>query len=885
MPNWLQIALIVLAAFIVLYGVLVIGQIVAATVLRRQYEPTRRQIESAQQEVTAAKRKLDQLAPFIASGSREMPFGPLYEQARDLMGKASQSVQEATRKIDAIAGEQIAALPSAAALQIVPMTREIMRRLSMREGVRVASVQLTSFNDAIARIGRVQSDIAVLPVRERDTLTQVVDRAHALLAQIDAEARPGQPLAAERDMLKQANAQLNQASRLLMTDAPTEAAVVAAYPLRLKSEKLLGELDASLHAIRQQRQEAEGTLAKLQDALRVHRNEIATEESGGYARPKFAATADTLTTQSIDLKRAIADGNYAEAIAIAGALQREMDAQASALAAVRAERARIIGMADKSARYADTVGQWIKETLGHFHLDVTRGLQAQLHEIEAELRALVPMEDLEAMSGATALENKLEDTFRRATTARNEFEANRNKFDEITSLVNEISVQALAKQTDQSAADLAKINVAYWGALTPERLTQSTSALLKTWENEKAALVQIDESQLPTVLTRLQLVREAYLTTGGLQADAVRTHAIVETEKAQAITALAEESLNRLLQEMDDIATRSPSQAQQPHAFRMQLAELRTEMQHPTPNYRAVGQSVVRVRKEVETFLGEYRQRLQEAQSQLAILNAQLDQDQQALSALDDDPRVDFAPLSVPVLNTLGRWQQTLASEATLPFDEANNMLAQARQIDMDAQQVLESAVEVSKHVAQRTQAAQMSLAELNGVMTSAQAGLSAMTELGSERWGNVLLDGARQAMTEALEWLNRLQQPNRRLSPDEAVLAADRIGALVSAARERADEAHADIAKRVTEYREKQSALQETLHAAEQTLANAGAGSEHTAAQQAAYAELRANVAALQGRALEAGSFAEGLDAITQATQHARQFIVKWAATRSPEA
>ena len=228
----------------------------------------------------------------------------------------------------------------------------------------------------------------------------------------------------------------------------------------------------------------------------------------------------------------------------------------------------------------------------------------------------------------------------------------------------------------------------YWGDLTPERLTQSASALLKAWDGEKGALLKIDESQLSTVLLRLQSVREAYLTTGGLQADAVRAQAITESEKAQAVSALTEESLNRLLHETDDIAARSPSQAQVPHELRGRIMELRAELQQPTPNYRLVGQGVTRVRKELEAFLGDYRQRLQHAQSQLAGYQTRLDEVRQALSALDADPRVDFAPLTVPVLNTLGRWQRTLESDVTLPLDEAQNLLSQAAQIDEDAQRV-----------------------------------------------------------------------------------------------------------------------------------------------------------------------------------------------------
>ncbi len=415
MPNWMETILGVLAALFALYVLIVIAQLVAAAVLRRQYEPTRRQIEASQTEISNARKRLDQLAPFIASGAREMPFGPLYDQSRDLMSKASQNVQEATRKVDAIAGERIANEPALMAVKIVPMTREITRRLGMREGVRIASVQLTSFGDALTRINQLQTDIVALPTHEKDALTLVKQRAEAATAAIENEVRPRQPLTQERQTLRQAKTNIEQASHLLNAAAPTEAAVVAAYPMRLKSEEILNSLDGLLATAKDKREKADASLAKIIEKLDVHRQEIATEESGGYARPNFAMATQMLSGQAEALKSVIAAGEYDIAATTAATVLTQISTQSSALGAVRAERGRIIGMADKATRNIETMSQWMKETPSYFDLDMTRATQTQLRDAVDELRDLAPLEDVAAMSSAADVDKRVDETFRRAT--------------------------------------------------------------------------------------------------------------------------------------------------------------------------------------------------------------------------------------------------------------------------------------------------------------------------------------------------------------------------------------------------------------------------------------------------------------------------------------
>ena len=371
MPNWLQTALIVLAVLVVLYLLLVAAQLVVVTILRRQYAPTRMQIETAQRDVSNARKRLDQLAPFIASGSREMPLGPLYDQARDLIAKATHSAGEALRQVNALIEERIAEEPAVAALRLVPMTREIMRRLGMRQGARTAAVQLRAFSDSMSRVNQLQADIAAMPKREKDALTQTRQRAQTLTAMLDAEVRPKQPLLDGRETLRQATTNLTQAERLLSAESPTEAAVVAAYPLRLASEEQLSALDDVLAEMKRKRTQAEAALAKLDEQLQTHKNEISTEASGGLPRPMFIARATESDAHITALQTKIDAGEYEAAAALAMDAQMHLAAQSAALAAVRAERARIIGMADKAQRHLVTIGQWIGETSAQFVLDRT----------------------------------------------------------------------------------------------------------------------------------------------------------------------------------------------------------------------------------------------------------------------------------------------------------------------------------------------------------------------------------------------------------------------------------------------------------------------------------------------------------------------------------
>ncbi len=360
----------------------------------------------------------------------------------------------------------------------------------------------------------------------------------------------------------------------------------------------------------------------------------------------------------------------------------------------------------------------------------------------------------------------------------------------------------MVTQSWQASADLARVSATYWGELTPDKLTQAAEGLMRVWESERAALVKISETDLPAVLKRLQVARETFLTTGGMYADAVRISSTVEADKSQATSALNDDAIKRMLGEMNDIVAKSPSRIELPRTLSARVDELRGELQHPAPDYKAINLYASQLRKEAEAFLADHRQRMQQARADLGQMKARLSSHQRLLKNLNDDPGIDFAPLTVPVLNTMGRWVGGFDAIAAMPYDETQHALAQGNTILRDANTVMESASAVSKHVSDKTQAARSAMAELNGVLSSAQAGLKVLSSVDGDDVSAALLDSTRRPLTEALELLNRLEQPSRRLAPDDAVISTDKIVALVATARAQADDAHAEIARRVNESR-----------------------------------------------------------------------------------
>jgi hypothetical protein len=160
-------------------------------------------------------------------------------------------------------------------------------------------------------------------------------------------------------------------------------------------------------------------------------------------------------------------------------------------------------------------------------------------------------------------------------------------------------------------------------------------------------------------------------------------------------------------------------------------------------------------------------------------------------------------------------------------------------------------------------------LAELNGVMTSAQTGLSAMTNMGSARWGEALLDDARKPMIAAVERMAMLEQPAQRVSPESALGAMDEAEQLAHTARARADVHLGDIASRLGEVTDKRRALSQAFAVAESAALDDARLQDELRAVQVRVQELEMRIEA-------ATSYAEALDALTQAVQHAQRFAAR---------
>jgi len=815
MPLWLSSILAVLAVLIMLYLFIVVVQLIAAVILRRQYAPTRRQIETAQRDVSSARKRLDQLEPFITSGSRDLPFGPLYDQARDLIAKATRSASDALKQLSAISEEHITAEPDVSAFRLMPMSREIMRRFGMRQGARNAAVYLSALSESMARINQVQADIAALPGREKEALAGIKRRAQTLTAALELEARPRQPLVPARQTLKQATANISQAERLLNTDAPTEAAVVAAYPLRLTSDDELSALEGMLADVKHRRMQAESALTKIREQLDVHKNEINTEIQGGFPRPAFTAAATTLTKHIDEISAKVDGGDYDAASTLIQEKQGHIASQAAALTALRTERARIIGMADKAQRQLATIDQWISETPPQFVLDRTQAAKAELEQAEHELRALVPREDVGEMATASVLGTRADDSFRKASTIRAEFETMRTNLGEITNLANERSVPAMVAQTHQASDALAQVNTAYWGDISPARLTAAADALEGVWASERGTLIKIVESELTIVLARLQPVREAFISAGSLQADAMRAVQFAEDDKAQAGSILSGEGITSVLGEIDSLGTSSPTLAPNAHTIHDRIQTLRAALAQAKGDYKLILAEARQARQAADAFLIDYHEQLKQALDDLDKWQHQLRAQRDALVQVDADASVAFTPLAQPVAAKLDTWLQaasvtvTRAMTAKVPLDDIKGEVAQAMILQHKASEMLKQAADMNRYVGDKKQAAKTALAELNGVLTSAQVGLTTLGPLetdarsGSVAESTAMLAAARQPMTEALELLNRLEQPANPLPPGDALTAADRMLMLIGTARAQADTAHAEIARQVNETRQ----------------------------------------------------------------------------------
>ncbi len=477
MPDWMQTILIVAAVCAAIYLVIVAVEIIAALVLRREYQPTQRSIERAQQGLRDARKRIDQLAPFIDSGTKEPPFDALYTQAHELLKRANESVREAQRQLDTATRNSIPEQPLARSFLVVPLAKEVSQRSSLRRGAKTAAVQINTFNETLERIGQIQTDIRALPQKEKEALNQVRQRSVDAAAAIDAEARPKLPLADERDMLRQVNGYITQMGNLLVDNTPTEAAVTAAYGLRMRANEQLQILDAATKKVAGERVDLDGSLVAAADELAKHQEQIAEETSAGLTRSGFAESASRLQSQLGETRSMVEAGDYGSAKAALDDFKVAYGDEQSRIAQVRQARQNILASDAKAQQRIAALNQWITETPARFDLDITREMLFQLQRISDQLKQIAPTEDLSAMSVAGALETGIEETFNRATLARHDFEQRRSQFDECAGVVNDASVAAIAAQARQVAGELALVNTAYWGELTPERIVEAAGGI------------------------------------------------------------------------------------------------------------------------------------------------------------------------------------------------------------------------------------------------------------------------------------------------------------------------------------------------------------------------------------------------------------------------
>lgn len=869
MPDWMQTLLIVAAVLAAIYLIVVLSEVISVVALRREYQPTQRSIERAQQDVRDARKRIDQLAPFIDSGTKEAPFGALYTQARDLLRRANESVREAQRQLDIATRNSIPEQPLARSFLLAPVAKEISQRLNLRRGAKTAAVQLTAFNDTFDRIGQIQADIKALPQKEKEALNFVRQRSVDASAVIEAEARPKLPLTAERDKLRQVNGYITQMGSLLADNTPTEAAVAAAHGLRMRADEQLQWLDAAIKNVTGERVNLLDLYTAAGDELAKYQDKIAEEAGAGMTRNRFAESVANMRTRLDEIKALMEAGDYGSA---KGALDEHridfVDAQ-SRLTQVQQLRENILAMDAKAQGRIATLKQWVNETPVRFDLDLTRGMLFQLQGISDQLKALAPLEDLNAMSTAGMLDANIDDIFNRATITRHDFEQQRNKFDELATLANDESIAALVTQTKQVAGVLARVNIAYWGDLTPERMTEAADALRAQWDAEKDGLATIKESALPAVLARIQPIRERYNAAGAMHADAVKALTAADADKLQADTGLSDDVIAKLLNDANAIGHGSPSLGETPALLLARASELRAALQTPAPLYKDIAANAQQLRSDAQAFITEHASRQQQAQSDLDALHVRVMGLRARLAQLNDDPRIDFASWTTPVMQRMDAWTGRRDGWQSMPLDDLMLTLRDSEALVGEAEKVLSDAAQVSRQLSERSEGMRTTLAELNGVMTSAQTGLSAMTNMGSARWGEALLDDARKPMIAAVERMAMLEQPAQRVSPESALGAMDEAEQLAHTARARADVHLGDIASRLGEVTDKRRALSQAFAVAESAALDDARLQDELRAVQVRVQELEMRIEA-------ATSYAEALDALTQAVQHAQRFAAR---------
>jgi hypothetical protein len=865
----MQTFLTVAAILAAIYLVIVLIEVIAVLVLRREYQPTQRGIERAQGDVRDARKRIDQLAPFIDSGTKEPPFGALYAQARDLLRRANESVGEAHRQLDTATRNSIPEQPIANSFLVAPVAKEISQRLSLRRGAKTAAVQLTAFNDTFERIGQIQTDIKALPHKEKEALNLVRQRSVDASAAIDAEARSKLPLIAERDRLRQVNGYIAQMGSLLADPAPTEAAVVAAHGLRMRADEQLQGLDAAMKKVAGERVALIDQLAAAGDELAKHQDKIAEEAGAGMTRAQFTESVSQLRARLHEVKALADAGDYSSAKSTLDAHRIAFVEAQSRLAQVQQARENILAMDSKAQGRMATLQQWMNETPARFDLDLTGGMLFQLQGISDQLKALAPSEDLNALSTAGMLDANIDDVFNRATVTRHDFEQGRNQFDEIAAVVNEDSVPAMAAQVKQVAGELARVNTAYWGDLAPARMTEAADALLAQWHAEKGDLEKIKESALPAALLRMQPLREQFNAVGALHADAVRALTTVDADKLQANTGLSDDVIAKLLSDAEDIGRGSPSLGETPALLLARANELRSALQTPAPDYKDVAAHAQRLRSDAQAFMADHARRREQAQAGLDAVHVRVVGLRARLAQLNEDARIDFSAGALPVMQRMDAWAGRREAWHGAPLDDLLRTLGEGEALVGEAEAVLGDAAQVSRQLSERSEAMRTTLAELNGVMSSAQAGLSAMSPLGSARWGEVMLEDARKPMIAVVERMALLEQPAQRPSPEAALAAMAEAEHLAHAARARADVHLGDIASRLADVNDKRRALTQAIAVAEDA-------AQDNAQLQDELRAVQGRVQQLEMRSADATSYAEALDALTQAVQHAQRFAAR---------
>ncbi|BCX05346.1 MAG: hypothetical protein KatS3mg053_3284 [Candidatus Roseilinea sp.] len=874
MPEWLRTVLIVLAVLAAIYLIAVVVQIVLAQLLRRQAEPMRASIQKAQQEVADAANKLEAIAPAINSGPREMPFGPLYDQARLMLKRGTANVSEVREQLAAITANDIPAQPWVAAFKLVPMTTEVIRRWQTQRGVKTVSVHLTEVNDTLARIKQIQADIATIPRREKDALSQLQRRAAEAAATIEGETRPKRPLIEEHSLLKEVNAYLEQVDKLLAVPEPSQSAIIAAYPLRMRANEALQSLDKMITAAVEQRTGAEAALAKSGEQLNTFRSAIAADEQAGCVRSRFVAAAGQLAERIAAIQTLVAQGEYASAMDALAGVDNDLAAQRDALAALDQERARVAGLADKAEQRLGVIRGWIAETPARFERDVVGAAANQLQALVEQLRALIPLEEIERLAEATELDRQVEDVFARADQANDAFVAARTRFEAMIGKLNEEQVQSLASSAAHVASALDETNRNYWDDLTPEAITSAAEVVTARWRAIRDRLGAVKEGALSEVLTQMEGVAEVFDRAGALRDRAAQALAQRDADKLQASTALNDDAMAKLLADIAQIATESPSLAELPARIHQRVEALRGELQTPAPDYRRIHTDADQLRKEAESFATNYRQQLQQVRSQLGLLKYRLEEAQGNLSRLLQDPRLDFAALIEPASAAIREWLSGYEAAVAAPLDAARGVLAAGEGVERDATAQLSSATAIAKSIGDKLAPTKVALAELNGVLSSAQSGLHEMANIGGERWGQPMLAPIRERLDHMFDRLGRLDQPAQKFTPAHAQQEMAVIEAMLKDVRKQAEEAHADIARRVAEVRERRAQLA-------QAFADGDALVVANPALEEEWQLVRQQVSGLELRWTNATSYAEGLEAMTQAVQRIQRFIELGSANR----